>query len=74
MENQYIQIGREGVEVKIAESKFGKRMYHKGRKVDGVWVFGGIKKNNCFFVVVRKDIQMFNSNHPKTNKTRQDPL
>ena len=50
MENQYIQIGREGVEVKIAESKFGKRMYHKGRKVDGVWVFSGIEKTTIAFL------------------------
>ena len=31
--------------------KFGKRKYHRGRGVDGVWVFGGRKrgKNKCSF-------------------------
>ena len=54
---EYSQIGGEGVEVEIDESKFGKRKYHRGRKVDGVWVFGGIEKynkENCFFVVVEQ--------------------
>ena len=48
-------IGGEGIVVEIDESKFGKRYQHKGRHVDGVWVFGGIKaenKKNCFFEVV----------------------
>ena len=29
--------------VEIDESKFGKRKYNKGRKVDGVWVFSNTK-------------------------------
>ena len=40
--------------VEIDESKFGKRKHHKGRRVDGCWVFGGIEReeNKCFFQVV----------------------
>lgn len=34
----------EGCIVQVDESKFGKRKYHKGRKVDGQWVFGDIER------------------------------
>ena len=48
------RIGGPGKVVEIDESKFGKRKYHKGRRVDGVWVFGGIEREtkNCFFKCV----------------------
>ena len=48
------QIGGTGKIVEIDESKFGKRKYHKGRRKDGVWVFGGIERDtkNCFLVSV----------------------
>ena len=32
-------IGGNGIELEIDESKFGKRKYHKGHKVEGQWVF-----------------------------------
>ena len=35
------QIGGPGVHVEIDESKFGKRKYYRGHKVEGQWVFGG---------------------------------
>uniref|UniRef100_A0A1X7UN54 ISXO2-like transposase domain-containing protein n=1 Tax=Amphimedon queenslandica TaxID=400682 RepID=A0A1X7UN54_AMPQE len=40
--------------VKIDKSKFGKRKYHCGRMVDGVWVSGGIERDGkkCFLVSV----------------------
>lgn len=41
MMNQSQPIGGPGVRVQIDESKFGKRKYHRGHHVDGVWVFGG---------------------------------
>ena len=44
--DQSEQIGGNGVEVEIDESKFGKRKYHRGHKVEGQWVFGGRKKYN----------------------------
>ena len=37
-------IGGEGIIVEIDESKFGKRKYHRGRIIDGVWVVGGQKE------------------------------
>ena len=42
--------------MEIDESKFGKRKYNRGKRVDGVWVFGGIERDSnppkCFFVSV----------------------
>ena len=32
------KIGGEGKRVQIDESKFGKRKYHKGHRVEGQWV------------------------------------
>lgn len=45
------RIGGPGKHVEIDESKFGKRKYHRGKRVDGVWVFGGIERESkkCFF-------------------------
>lgn len=31
--------------VEIEESKFGKRKYHRGKRLDEVWIFGGSKEN-----------------------------
>ena len=39
-------IGGEGIHVEIDESKFGKRKYHRGHRVEGQWVFGGREKDN----------------------------
>lgn len=48
------QIGGVGKEIEIDESKFGKRKYHRGKRVEGVWVFGGIERESkkCFFEIV----------------------
>ena len=47
-------IGGPGKIVEIDESKFGKRKYNRGRRVDGIWVFGGVERDsgNCFFETV----------------------
>ena len=48
-------IGGPGIIVEIDESKFGKRKYNRGHKVDGCWVFGGVElthERRCFAVVV----------------------
>jgi hypothetical protein len=52
-ENQ--KIGGQGVVVEVDECKMGKRKYHRGHRVDGVWVFGGVERNDTtrvFFVKV----------------------
>ena len=42
--------------VQIDESKFGKRKYNPGRRVEGQWVFGGIEEESrkSFLVAVEK--------------------
>ena len=58
------RIGGPGVIVQIDESKFGKRQYNRGKRVEGNWVFGGTeyvwsdaedrwKVNHTFSVVVQ---------------------
>ncbi|KAF0691177.1 DDE Tnp IS1595 domain-containing protein, partial [Aphis craccivora] len=48
------KIGGEGKVVEIDESKFGKRKYHRGHRVEGQWVFGGVERETgrCFLVPV----------------------
>lgn len=50
-----VQIGGPMVEVEIDESKFGRRKYHRGRMVEGHWVFGGTERvtGNSFLVEVQ---------------------
>ena len=38
------KIGGPGVIVEIDESKFGKVKYHRGHRVEGVWVFGMVER------------------------------
>ena len=54
LEQDTEQIGGPGKHIEIDESKFGKRKYHRGKRVDGVWVFGGIERESkrCFFEIV----------------------
>ena len=56
LEEQSEPIGGPGKIVEIDESKFGKRKYNRGRRVEGVWVFGGIEQDSnpprCFVVPV----------------------
>ncbi|KAG0440766.1 hypothetical protein DMUE_1510 [Dictyocoela muelleri] len=44
--NNFCKIGGEGAIVEIDETKFGKRKYNRGRRVDGVWVLGGVERSN----------------------------
>ncbi|KAI5151341.1 hypothetical protein ENBRE01_2071 [Enteropsectra breve] len=37
-------MGGNEVIVEADESKFGKKKYHKGHKVEGVWIFGFVEK------------------------------
>ena len=52
--NRSEQIGGPGKHVEIDESKFGKRKYNRGKRVENAWVFGGIERESkiCFFQVV----------------------
>ena len=36
-------IGGDGIVVEVDESKFGKRKYSVGHRVDGAWVIGGVE-------------------------------
>lgn len=47
------RIGGPGKHVEIDESKFGKRKYHRGKGVDGVWVFGGIERESKKWVFLK---------------------
>lgn len=49
-------IGGEGKTVEIDESKFGKRKYNKGKRVEGIWVFGAFDRETgqCFMVPVER--------------------
>ncbi|XP_015377233.1 PREDICTED: uncharacterized protein LOC107171498 [Diuraphis noxia] len=40
--------------VEIDESKFGKRKYHRGHRVEGQWLFGGVERGSrkCFLIPV----------------------
>lgn len=51
------QIGGDNIIVEIDESKFGKRKYNRGHRVEGSWVFGGIERTpeKRFFVVTVPD-------------------
>ena len=40
------KIGGDGKIVQIDESKVGKRKYHRGQRVEGQWVFGGIEEES----------------------------
>ena len=41
---EYAKIGGRGIVVEADESKFGKRKYHRGHRVEGVWVVGGVER------------------------------
>jgi ISXO2-like transposase domain len=40
----FSKIGGSGIIVEVNESKFGKIKYHKGHRVDGVWIFGLVER------------------------------
>lgn len=37
-------IGGPGIDVELDETKVGKRKYHRGHRVEGVWVLGGVER------------------------------
>jgi hypothetical protein len=40
----FTKLGGKDIIVEIDESKFGKRKYHKGHHVEGVWAFGIVER------------------------------
>ncbi len=44
--NSLQMIGGPGIVVEVDESKFGKRKYHRGHRVDGCWVLGMVERTN----------------------------
>jgi transposase-like protein len=44
LDEESVVIGGPGIVVEIDEAKFGKRKYHRGHRVEGVWIFGGIER------------------------------
>jgi len=55
LEDNSQKIGGPDKTVEIDESKFGKRKYHRGHRVQGQWIFGGVERGTgrSFFVPVR---------------------
>jgi hypothetical protein len=46
------KIGGLGIIVEEDESKFGKRKYHRGHRIEGVWVIGGVERTASRFLFV----------------------
>lgn len=44
LEESSMKIGGDNIEVEIDETKMGKRKYHRGHRVDGVWVVAGVER------------------------------
>ena len=44
LDEEDTKIGGPGVIIEIDESKFGKRKYHRGHHVEGVWIVGGVER------------------------------
>lgn len=41
-----LKIGGPNIIVEIDETKLGKRKYHRGHRVEGQWVFGGVERDS----------------------------
>jgi hypothetical protein len=52
-------IGGVGKEVKIHESKFGNRNFHRGGRVDGIWVLGvsNAEVRSVLWKMLRTEVQ-----------------
>jgi len=46
------KLGGLGIEVEIDESKFGRRKYYKGHRVEGQWVFGMFERGTGRIVMI----------------------
>ena len=62
-------IGGQGKIVEVDKSKFGKRKFHKGKRIDGVWKFGGIERNSTPPVFFRHCTRQIGCNIDSADKT-----
>ncbi|KAI4455467.1 isxo2-like transposase domain [Holotrichia oblita] len=46
------KLGDPGIVVEIDESKFGRRKYNKGHRIEGQWVFGGFERGTGWIFMV----------------------
>jgi transposase-like protein len=44
LDDEDMHIGGPGVVVEVDESKLGKRKYHRGHRVEGIWILGGVER------------------------------
>lgn len=44
LNTEHCMVGGDGIIVEIDESKFGKRKYHRGHRVEGSWIIGGVER------------------------------
>lgn len=65
LEEEDFLVGGTGIRVELDESKFGKRKFNRGHRVEGVWVFGGVertKERKVFLrIVERRDAHTLRS-------------
>lgn len=54
LEEEDTRIGGPGVLVEIDETKLGKRKYHRGHRVDGVWILVGVEKTESRRVFLKR--------------------
>ena len=47
LDEEDTQIGGQGIEVEIDESKIAKRKYNRGHRINGAWVIGGVEKTEA---------------------------
>jgi hypothetical protein len=45
VETATVRIGGPGVIIEVDETKLGKRKYHRGHRVEGVWVLAGVERS-----------------------------
>ncbi|EEQ81141.1 hypothetical protein NCER_102633, partial [Vairimorpha ceranae BRL01] len=51
--NKFNKIGKENVIVEIGKSKFGKRKYNRGHRVEDAWVVGTVDRNTKRIVLIK---------------------
>ena len=68
-EQEQGKIGGRGKIIQLDESKFGKRKFNRGRRVEGHWVLGAIENGSEDFRLIVCPDNVRDANTP-TNHTR----